>query len=877
MKKNNLFKTLILLLVSFILTGCGPSTSEPTVNDEPTSHTHTYASTYSYDEDFHWYASTCGHDDTVNKVSHSFDKEVIPSTFEEKGYTKYTCKECGFSYNDDETDVLKHNFSSKLSYDEQTHWYSCTDKGYEHLKKDEAPHDFKSTVTKPTFEEKGYTTYSCKSCEYSYKANETDVLKHNYSTTYSYNETHHWFACTDKGYENLKKGEEKHTFTHKTVDPTYESKGYTTHTCSVCKYSYTDTYIDALTHNYSTTYSYNETHHWFACLDSGYENLKKDEKPHNYNVVTVPSTYEEEGFTTYTCKDCGYSYNGNYTPLLRYKIIYHLDGGINSEYNPDSFTINDFVSLKPAKKDGYAFAGWFDNSGNEVTTIEQGTNHDVEVTAKWEDIFVIQNNTITSFDDSYGQYEVVIPDGVTKIGKQAFFKSRYVQVLYIPSSVTTFEEDAFDECYNLSYIFYKGTIEQWCNITFASVAASPMFYGQHFLLLNENNEWEELTNLVIPNSITSISNYTFLDFDYLKSVTISKNVAKLNYFSFFQCVSLETVTFEEGSKCTTIGESAFNKCYELKSIVLPSSIITIETEAFEYCESLVSIEIPNSVKTLGNGVFSNCKSLVNVTIPNTITAISDYLFASCTSLKTITLPTTIKSIGIFAFSSCVNLYKIEIPSGVTSIGDYAFDYCGHLYSVKIPSTVTTIGSYAFRDCSSVIFYVQASSKPSGWKSSWNPLDYPVYWGKAASDVYEKDGIEYIVSNKKAVVTNCLDTVTQVTIPESVTIKNTSYSVTSIGDYAFYFKENIQHLILPNTMTTFGEDSFYGTSLYTIVIPTSVTKIKTDTFRSCWYLTIFCLSASKPSGWESDWNYDCDVYWAGQWSYDSNGIPVANAN
>ena len=78
-------------------------------------------------------------------------------------------------------------------------------KGYEHLKKDESNHTFTTSITDPTYEQGGYTTYKCSTCGYSYVDDETDKLEHNYSSSWSYDEYSHWHTCIDKGYEHLKK------------------------------------------------------------------------------------------------------------------------------------------------------------------------------------------------------------------------------------------------------------------------------------------------------------------------------------------------------------------------------------------------------------------------------------------------------------------------------------------------------------------------------------------------------------------------------------------------------------------------------------------------------------------------------------------------
>ena len=106
-------------------------------------------------------------------------------------------------------------------------------------------------------------------------------------------------------------------------------------------------------------------------------------------------------------------------------------------------------------------------------------------------------------------------------------------------------------------------------------------------------------------------------------------------------------------------------------------------------------------------------------------------------LTNIEIPHTITSIGDYQFYGFNNVTSIIIPDSVTSIGGRAFSGCRSLTSIVIPDSVTTIGEFAFNACYSSAIYCEASSKPSGWPSSWNYSDRPVYW--AGKWEYGADG------------------------------------------------------------------------------------------------------------------------------------------
>ena len=299
------------------------------------------------------------------------------------------------------------------------------------------------------------------------------------------------------------------------------------------------------------------------------------------------------------------------------------------------------------------------------------------------------------------------------------------------------------------------------------------------------------------------------------------------------CVD-QTYTINKGIK--VIGDSAFCKCNNLKSIVksvvIPKSVKSIGDYAFSWCTSLQSIVIPNSVKSIGEEAFSGCKSLQSIVIPNSVTSIGEKAFSECTSLQSIVIPNSVKSIGKDAFEGCLKLTSmivepynetydsrsncnaiIEkktnklvagcsatiIPNSVKSIGDYAFSLCTSLQSIVIPNSVTIIGDYAFNCCESLQSIVISNSV------------------KSIGDY----AFRYCESLQSIIIPN---------------------SVTSIGERAFYYCESLQSIIIPNSMTTIEEGTFCGCwSLQSIIIPNSVKSIGKDAFYQCTSLQSIIIS------------------------------------
>ena len=252
----------------------------------------------------------------------------------------------------------------------------------------------------------------------------------------------------------------------------------------------------------------------------------------------------------------------------------------------------------------------------------------------------------------------------------------------------------------ISITGYKGTS--------SNVVIPSYIFGEKVTVIHSMGDGAKyITSVTIPNSVTEIRGYAFIECTKLKSVTIPNSITEIGLDTFRGCTELTSIKIP--NSVTEIGSGAFSGCTGLKSVTIPNGVTYIGGSAFLGCTGLTSITIPNGVNRINSMTFRNCTGLTNITIPNSVTEIDSDAFLDCTGLKSVTIPDSVTEIGSGAFAGCAGLTSVTIPNSVTKIIQWTFEDCTGLTSIIIPDSVTEIDEGAFSGCENLTIYGKKNS------------------------------------------------------------------------------------------------------------------------------------------------------------------------
>lgn len=329
---------------------------------------------------------------------------------------------------------------------------------------------------------------------------------------------------------------------------------------------------------------------------------------------------------------------------------------------------------------------------------------------------------ITSIGDRAFEYcssmvNLNIPKGVKTIGTKAFLRcSSWRGEVDLPQ-ITVLPQQVFYDCRNLKRLTLATGITSIGEEALAQCGGlGALTFDEGLTSIGQKAfDWSSITELHLPESLKSLSNWMCHDCENLQKVTLPNSLTEIPEGAFRSCKQLTEINIP--TALTTIRETAFDECAMLKELNL-SNVTTIEECAFRNCTQLTKVILAKTLESIPVEAFSSCTSLADVTWPQNLKAISYYAFYEA-PIATLQLPETVTSIGdkafsnnkaitrfvfpkhvgkvLSTFSGCTNLTEVVLPEDATEIYKEAFRGTG-IKQIIIPEGYTTIMGEAFKNC-----------------------------------------------------------------------------------------------------------------------------------------------------------------------------------
>lgn len=398
--------------------------------------------------------------------------------------------------------------------------------------------------------------------------------------------------------------------------------------------------------------------------------------------------------------------SGTFT-VNKYKLTYMVDGEVYK-----TFEVKYGAAIIPEPeptKDGYIFSGWSEIPETMPTrditiygsfiSIKCGDNLTWTYSKDTKTLTISGTGAMWNYtSDSPAQWDnikedidkIVIEDGVSSIGDNAFKDCSNTKSVFFPPSITSSGNSSFYGCTGLTSVHISDLIT-WCKVSFELWSSNPLYFAHHLYL-----NGEEIKDLVIPNDVTSIGSSAFWGCSGLTSVTIPSSLKEINDYAFAYCTGLTAIhisdleswikiKFKEAlSNPLVYAHHLYMNGEEIKDLIIPSNITSFGDFTFWGCSGLNSLTIHKDVTSIGNNVFRECSGLDSIIVEE-----GNAMYDSRNDCNALVL-----SGSNTILLGCKNTV---IPNSITKIGDFSFEKTD-ITSIIIPNSVTEIGIGAFSGC-----------------------------------------------------------------------------------------------------------------------------------------------------------------------------------
>lgn len=743
-------------------------------------------------------------------------------------------------------------------YNSDYHWHPALDPDSEE-KGSYGPHQWdEGTVIDPTYDDTGYTRYTCTVCGYYKNTDPTNKLVHHFAEEFTYDEHQHWHVCTDEGYEHLTTEKQDHVFGDTAVDleATYDAAGKGHRDCLFCDYS-EDVVLPKIEHSFSSEWSHDENKHWHVCTDAGYEDLIANEASHNWTSweliqeesVSSPALEERK------CTICGYS----------------------EQRDPDEYAASESLQRLTLElssdKTHYSVTGF--TGATSITTLIIPSS--VRTTYGVIPVTEIRSNAVKNIQIG----KLVIPSSVTSIVAGAFNGSKVSTLRYEATAVNNYLTSdcmGFDATTPVKVII-GDSVKTIPNYFLSGKKISSIEFGSNVTSIGNysfgNKALAEVGSCVLPESLKSVGQNAFSDINpkacFEEGGVTYLGTKENKYFLAQSVIDGEgTLTINDQTKILADGLCA-KKNYS--AVILGKSVSVLPRLAFNLCANLSSFTIPDSVTTIGTNCFT-ASGLASIVIPEGVEKIESQAFRACKSLTTVDLPKSLASIGDGCFDGDIALKSLSFPKeskceslGANALRDVALEQTsevdGVLYHGSIENPYAIVIGFDLGEATSVeiqdgalICVDNATLKDNSNLTVATLPDTLFYlpegFFKGCTSLASLDLPESITQIPDSLCSGCTGLV-------SVKLGT---RVTSIGEYSFA-SAGFASVDLPEGLVTIGVSAFWNSKLTEIAIPDSVTTVNNNAFAYCSSLATLTVGKAVASFGETPFRKDSalkTLYW-----------------
>ncbi len=314
---------------------------------------------------------------------------------------------------------------------------------------------------------------------------------------------------------------------------------------------------------------------------------------------------------------------------------------------------------------------------------------------------------------------VSLPASLTGLGASAFSGCRALAQIVIPGGVTAIPDGAFEYCRALSAVTLGGSVTSIGNSAFGGCALEAIDLPETLGSIgSEAFSGCYLSTVAIPDGVTYLGEYAFDNCNDLVSASIGAGLTDSSAIlcAFEQCPALERFVVSPANPALSDVDGVLMSRDGSKLIrfprgkagdyTVPPCVTTIAENAFSYCSSVGAVVVPDTVTVLERRAFYRCDSMTSVSVGDGVTEILDSTFYDCGELTSAVIGSGVVSVGENVFTNCNSLESITFGSGLERFGSsYLLDNCSALRSIIfLGAPPTAYGSTFPQDMYCLTFY-----------------------------------------------------------------------------------------------------------------------------------------------------------------------------